>query len=292
MRKYIPLFFLALTVIASLMTSCVSQDKILYLQHEQILNDSTGMSIVYQNERTFDYKVQPGDNLFIRVASVDENFAKLFTGANQAMAATSSTQYSSGNPAIYLNAYTVSDDGNIEFPFAGKVFVKDLTVDEIQAKIQEIIGEYLKETTVYVKLGVFNLTVLGEVNRPGQYQVYQSDINIFQAIAMAGNATDYANKKNIKIIHQTPDGSQIERINLNDADVLSSPNYYLKPNDVIYVEPLKIKRYGFTSMPYSTLISATSLLLTCLTFIFVYPTRHVGVDAGRLRGRLRCVKAS
>lgn len=270
MRKYIPLFFLALTVIASLMTSCVSQDKILYLQHEQILNDSTGVSIVYQNERTFDYKVQPGDNLFIRVASVDENFAKLFTGANQAMSATSSTQYSSGNPAIYLNAYTVSDDGNIEFPFAGKVFVKDLTVDEIQAKIQEIIGEYLKETTVYVKLGVFNLTVLGEVNRPGQYQVYQSDINIFQAIAMAGNATDYANKKNIKIIHQTPDGSQIERINLNDADVLSSPNYYLKPNDVIYVEPLKIKRYGFTSMPYSTLISATSLLLTCLTFIFVY----------------------
>ena len=87
---------------------------------------------------------------------------------------------------------------------------------------------------------------------------------------MAGNATDYANKKNIKIIHQTPDGSQIERINLNDADVLSSPNYYLKPNDVSYVEPLKIKRYGFTSMPYSTLISATSLLLTCLTFIFVY----------------------
>ncbi len=269
MKRYIPLFLLVFAIVASMMTSCVTQDKILYLQQEQMLNDSTGMSIVYENERSFDYKVQPGDNLFIRVASIDESFAKLFTGVNQSMTSTGST-YSSGNPAIYLNSYTVSDDGKIEFPYAGDVFVKDMTVDEIQVKIQSIIGEYLKETTVYVKLGVFNLTILGEVSRPGQYQVYQSDINIFQAIALAGNATDYANKKNIKIIHQTPEGSQIEHINLNDADVLSSPNYYLKPNDIVYVEPLKIKRYGFTTIPYSTLISATSLLMTCLTFFFVY----------------------
>ena len=250
-------------------TSCVPQKKILYLQNEAMMNDSSLMSVVYDNERVFDYKVQPGDNLYIRIASLDDKFNTFFNNTNQ-FSTTTSTTYSSGNAAIYLNCYTVEDDGNINMPFAGNIYVKDLTVDEIQEKVQDIINEYLKETIVYVKLGVFNLTILGEVARPGQYQIYQSDINLFQAIALAGNATDFANKANIKIVHQTPKGSQIVRVNLNDADILSSPDYYLKPNDIIYVEPLKTKQFGFTSVPYGTIISAISLLVTCFTFVTVY----------------------
>lgn len=270
MRK----IFLILSIIAivgiSMFTSCVPQKKILYLQNEQMLNDSAFMSMEYENERTFNYKVQPGDNLYIRIASLDEKFAAYFNFMNQAGVVNASTQNSSGNPSIYLNGYTVGADGNIDLPFVGDVLVKDLTIDEIQSRIQVIMNEYLRETVVYVKLGVFNLTILGEVLRPGQYQIYQSDINIFQAIALAGNATDFANKSNIKIIHQTPKGSQITRVNLNDADILSSPEYYLKPNDIIYVEPLKTKQFGFTSVPYGTIISAISLLITCFTFVAVY----------------------
>ena len=97
-------------------------------------------------------------------------------------------------------------------------------------------------------------------------------VSLFQAMALAGNATDFANKKNVKIIHQTTEGSQIVRVNMNDADVLENPQYYLKPNDIIYVEPLSIKRYGFTSIPYSTIFSAASLLITVLTF-FMYTSR-------------------
>ena len=91
-------------------------------------------------------------------------------------------------------------------------------------------------------------------------------------MALAGNTTDFANKKNVKIIHQTTEGSQIVRVNMNDADILENPQYYLKPNDIIYVEPLGIKRYGFTSIPYSTIFSAASLLITVLTF-FMYTSR-------------------
>ncbi len=271
MRK-ISIMLCAMTIMAiTMFTSCVSQKKILYLQNETMLNDSVFMSIEYENERHFNYKVQPGDNLFIKIASLDETFSKYFNSMNQGTAmSTSSTQFSSGNPAIYLNGYNVGADGNIELPFVGKVFVKDLTVDDIQVKVQGIMNEYLKETVVYVKLGLFNLTILGEVARPGQYQIYQSDINIFQAIALAGNATDFANKAEIKIIHQTPKGSQIVKVNLNDANILSSPDYYLKPNDIIYVEPLKTKQFGFTSVPYGTIISAISLLVTCLTFVVIY----------------------
>ena len=255
-------------VVMTIMTSCVSQKKILYLQHEQMIDSIT--SVEYQNKRSFDYKVQPGDNLYIRVSSMDKNFSEFFnTGSTANIGSMGSTQNSSGNAGIYLNGFNVSDEGTIDFPYAGKIYVKDLTIDEIQQKIQNIIGEYQKETIVYVKLGLFNLTILGEVSKPGQYQVYQSDINLFQAIALAGNATDFANKKNIKIIHQTTEGSQIVRVNLNDADILENPQYYLKPNDIIYVEPLGIKRYGFTSVPYSTIFSAASLLITVLTFFMI-----------------------
>ena len=266
------LFFKAVVITAmvvmTVMTSCVSQKKILYLQHEQMSDSIT--SIEYQNKRSFDYKVQPGDNLYIRVSSMDKNFSEFFNNSGSNNIGTNSAgSNSSGNAGIYLNGFNVSDEGTIDFPYAGKIYVKDLTIDEIQQKIQNIIGEYQKETIVYVKLGLFNLTILGEVSRPGQYQVYQSDINLFQALAMAGNATDFANKKNVKIIHQTTDGSQIVRVNLNDADILSDSQYYLKPNDIIYVEPLGIKRYGFTSVPYSTIFSAASLLITVLTFFII-----------------------
>ena len=262
---------LTAVVVMAFMTSCVSQKKILYLQKEQMSDSVT--SIEYQNKRSFDYKVQPGDALYIRVSSMDKNFSEFFNNSGTTnMGSQGGAGNSSGNAAIYLNGFNVSDEGTIDFPYAGKIYVKDLTIDEIQQKIQNIIGEYQKETIVYVKLGLFNLTILGEVTKPGQYQVYQSDINLFQAIALAGNATDFANKKNVKIIHQTTEGSQIVRVNMNDADILENPQYYLKPNDIIYVEPLAIKRYGFTSIPYSTIFAAASLLITVLTF-FMYTSR-------------------
>lgn len=267
--KRIGILSAIIIMVISMVTSCVSQKKILYLQNEQMLNDSIFMSIEYPNEKHFDYRVQPGDNLYIRIATIDPNTSNLFN-TNGQTGATGSGTNSSGNPTIYLNGYIIDTNGNIEVPIIGTIYVKDLTINEIQNKLQVSMDEYLKQSIVYVKLGLFNLTILGEVAKPGQYQVYQSDINIFQAIAMAGNATDYANKSNVKIIHQTSNGSQIVKVNLNDANILSSPEFYLKPNDIIYIEPLKMKQYGFTSVPYGTIISAISLLVTCFTFVSVY----------------------
>lgn len=260
--KRISLFlFTAAIIIMAMFSSCVPQKKILYLQNSGMMNDSIFMSMEYENERTFDYKVQPGDNLYIRIASLDEKTSAYFNSSLGGSA--------TNNTSIYLNGYTVGADGYIDLIMIGKVFVKDLTIEEIQQKIQNIMDEYLV-ATVYVKLGVFNLTILGEVNSPGQYQIYQSDINLFQAIALAGNATDFANKSEIKIVHQTTKGSQIVSVNLNNADILSSPHYYLKPNDIIYIEPLKAKQFGFTSVPYGTIMSVISLLITCFTFGAVY----------------------
>lgn len=245
---------LAAVLLAVLFASCVPQKKMLYLKEAQMLSEN--QSVNYVNERSIDYKLQPGDNLFIRFVNiVDERSAAILNGENNR------TQVSS-DAAIYLQSYTIDEEGFIELPLMGKVELRNLTVDEAKAVLQTELDKYVNQTTIIVKLSNFNLTVLGEVNRPGMFKVYQSQINLFEAISLAGNMTNFAKNSAVKIIRQTDNGSEIVTVDMGSADILSSPYYYLKPNDIVYVEPLKIKQWGFTAFPYATAFSIISLVVT------------------------------
>ena len=243
-------------LLAMTFASCVPQKKMLLLKEAQM--QAANRSINYVNDRTVDYKLQPGDNLYIRVINVmDERVAASITGefSNR------TTQLSS-DASIYLQSYTLDEEGCIEMPLTGKMELKNLTVDQAKEKMQTELDKYYNQTTLIVKLSNFNLTVLGEVTRPGMYKVYQSQINLFEAISLAGNVTNFAKTSEVRIVRQTDDGSEIITVDLGNADILSSPYYYLKPNDIVYVEPLKIKQWGFTTFPYSTVLSVVSLAVT------------------------------
>jgi polysaccharide export outer membrane protein len=243
-------------LMAVLFASCVPQKKMLYLKNAQMA--ALAQSINYVNDRSVNYKLQPGDNLYIRFNNIaDERGAASLTGDNVSRTVSS-------DASIYLQSYTIDEDGFIELPLIGKIELKNLTVDEAKAILQTELDKYIKQTTITVKLSNFNLTVLGEVTRPGTFKVYQSQINLFEAVAMAGNMTNFAKNDEVKIIRQTDDGSEIITVDMGSADILSSPYYYLKPNDIVYVEPLKIKQWGFTSFPYSTVFSALSLAFTAV----------------------------
>lgn len=244
-------------IVALLTISCVPQRKMLYLQSESKAEANNQ----FTNERLLSYLVQPGDNLYIKVVSLDEKTAFLFNPLERSAGGANINDQS-----IYLNSYTVSEVGNIEFPLAGKIYVQNLTTEQIKEKIQEVLDEYLKETVLIVKLVNFNLTMLGEVKRPGQFKVYQSEINVFEALAMAGDLTEFANRQEVTIIRQTKTGSETIKIDLEKATVLSSDYYYLKPNDIIYVEPLKIKQYGFATFPYALVFSTISTTLLLINF--------------------------
>ena len=247
---------------AVLFASCVPQKKMLYLKEAEMAAEN--LSKEYVNDRNVDYKLQPGDNLFIRfINTIDERSVAALTGD----AATRSTYNS--DASIYLQSYTLDDEGCIELPLVGKIELKNLTVDQAKDRMQTELNKFINQTTVIVKLSNFNLTLLGEVTRPGMYKVYQSQIYLFEAVAMAGNMTNFAKNSEVKIIRQTDNGSEIATVDMGDADILSSPFYYLKPNDIIYVEPLKIKQWGFTTFPYSTVISVFTLAVT-LYSIFSY----------------------
>ena len=249
-------------LLAVAFASCVPQKKMLYLKEAQMLAENK--SVNYVNERNVDYKLQPGDNLYIRfINTIDERSVATLAGDNSLRA-----NYMSTDAGIYLQSYTLDEDGYIELPLTGKIELKNLTVDGAKKKMQAEIDKFVNQTTIIVKLSNFNLTVLGEVTRPGMYKVYQSQINLFEAIAMAGNMTNFAKNSEVKIIRQTDNGSEIVTVDMGKADILSSPYYYLKPNDIIYVEPLKIKQWGFTTFPYSTVISIVTLGVTMFSILY------------------------
>jgi polysaccharide export outer membrane protein len=239
-----------------MMVSCIPHKKLLILQNS-VKNDTVNQ---YQNDRSISYKIQPGDNLYIRVISLDEKTAMMFNTDNSA------NSYSS-DASIYLNSYTVSEQGTIEFPLAGQIYIQNLSVEDVKARLQEILDQYIKETVLIVKLVNFNLTVLGEVNNPGQYKVYKTEINILEAISMAGDLGDFANRNEVTIVRQSKTGSETFVVDLASKDILSSDFYYLKPNDILYVEPLKGKQFTFAEFPYAIVFSALSTLILMLSYI-------------------------
>ena len=246
-------FGLVALLLSILFASCVPQKKMLYLTEAQMLAEN--QSINYVNERSVNYKLQPGDNLYIRfINTIDSQSASALSGEF--------SRVTSSDASIYLQSYTLDEQGFIELPLVGKVELKNLTVDEAKEVLQTEVDKYVNQTTIIVKLSNFNLTVLGEVAKPGLFKVYQSQINLFEAISMAGNMTNFAKRDDVKIIRQTENGSEIITVDMGSADILSSPYYYLKPNDIVYVEPLKIKQWGFTTFPYSTVFSIISLAVT------------------------------
>lgn len=240
-------------------SSCVSHKKMLLLKDLEMVNRTT--SIEYQNERSLSYKIQPGDNLYIRAINIiDEKNSGALNGDG-------SRNYMNSESSIYLHSHTVNKDGFIDYPLIGLVEVKNLTVEEAKYKLEGMLSKYVKETALMVKLSTFDLTILGEVHKPGKFKVYQSEINIFEALALAGNLSNFAKTSNVKLIRRTDNGSEVITLDLGKADILASPYYYLKPNDIVYVEPLKLKRWGFTSFPYSTVFSIISLGVTIYTLI-------------------------
>ena len=252
---------LKIIMVLIIFSSCIPQKKIKYLQpiHEDSTNRAVFTTPVYQ-----EYHLSVGDNLYIKVRSLDENSNNFFNNMGN------DNRNSGFNDAsIYLNSYTVDPKGNIVFPFIGPVQVLGKTIDETQQIVADVLNDYLKETTIIVKLVNFNITFVGEVRRPGEYKIYQDKINIFEAISLAGDISEYGNRNEIKLLRMTDEGTAMHIIDLTSENILESPFYYLKPNDVIYIEPLKGKQFAFATFPYALLFSTITTVIVLLTFLNV-----------------------
>lgn len=233
-----------LMLLIVLFSSCLSQKRVLLLQ------DKGETQTAFENKKKTAYQIQSGDHLYIKIYSLDPKTSKFFqTDLPTIM-----------NPTyLYLNSYLVDEEGYIDFSFVDRMQVKGMTIDEIKKKIQAALNEYFKETTVVVKLVDFQISVLGEVQKPGSFTIDKDQINILQAIALAGGMKDFGNVKKVTLIRQNLKGSETHTINLNDKALLASDYYYLMPNDIVYVEPMMGKSYMVTNFPYTAILSILSL---------------------------------
>jgi polysaccharide export outer membrane protein len=232
------------------LVSCVTNKKLTYFQYYETNNEKMPVQSVY--------KLMPYDNLFIRVVTPDPQWAAMFNTMPVTTTSITVTEQSAD-----LVSYVVDGDGYIELPYAGRIMVAGKTLEMVTAEVEKLLKSYITDAAVTVKMVNNYVSLLGEFQRPGRYPIYKERMNIFQAIAMAGDLTNYGNRKKIQMIRQTPSGNIVKEFSVLDRSILSSEFFYVMPNDVIYSQPIKGKFFRLDAFPYSV------ILTTITTFVLI-----------------------
>ena len=244
---------LIMILIAATLGSCVTNKKLTYLQYEGIPSDT--IVAVIPSE----YKVLPYDNLFIRVVTPDPKWSEMFNTLPTTTYSVSVTEQSAD-----MISYPVDGSGAILLPYAGKIFVAGKTLSAITSEVETALKGYIADAAVTVKMINNYVSLLGEVTRPGRYPIYKDRLNIFQALAMGGDLSDYSNRQKVQVIRQTQGGNIIKEFSLTDRSIMSSEFFYVMPNDVIYAMPMKGKFFQMNAFPYSVILS------TITTFVLLW----------------------
>ncbi|MFW5700085.1 MAG: polysaccharide biosynthesis/export family protein [Cyclobacteriaceae bacterium] len=234
-----------------LFASCVPLSETAYVQQEKSEDPSDNQYIGTQ----IDNIISSGDELYIRITSADEE-RTAFDHQEQARVS---------DPTLL--SYTVSDDGTIKLPYIGKILVADITLEEASDKIEEALKQYLFIPSVYIRFINTKVTVLGEVRNPGVYMFNYKNINILQAIGYANEITEFGNRRNVLIIREEGIRRTRHFVDLTSDDLLESEWYLIKSDDIIYVEPLKRKKWGMATVPYNLILSVITTAIVVITFI-------------------------
>jgi polysaccharide export outer membrane protein len=247
------LLILSIIITALLVSSCVTNKKLTYLQSDE------GAPVEFISITPATYNIQPYDNLFIRVVTPNPEFSDMFNTFSASLSAISVTEQSAD-----MLSYTVDGDGFIELPYAGRFMVAGKTLNIIKTELDIALKSYIADAVVAVKLVNNYVSIIGEVQRPGKYPIYKERLNIFQALAMASDLGIFSDRQKIQLIRQTPDGNIIKEFSLKDRSIIGSEFFYVMPNDVIYAPPMKGRFFQMDSFPYALILS------TITTFVLLW----------------------
>ena len=239
--------FASVLLFVAVLASCTAYKSVPYLQNVD--------QVELEKKPLYDAKIMPKDLLTITVNTTDPEAAAPFNLTVQTVLnAQSKSTYS--QPALMM--YLVDNEGMIDFPVLGRLKVGDLTKTQAEELIRQGLKPYLKEVPIVnVRMANYKISVLGEVARPGTFSISNEKVNIFEALALAGDMTVWGVREDVKLIREDSNGErQVISLNMNDAEVINSDYYYLQQNDVVYVTPNKVKARN------SDIGSATSLWLT------------------------------
>lgn len=249
---------------ALVLNSCVSSKKLTYLEysgkHEyQDIYGEENIATVTPG----DYKIMPFDILFLRVITPDPQWSELFNQSAFGQGG-SMTQESAA-----LIGYPVDSKGFIEIPFVGKVQVMNKTLERIKVDLDSIFKNYLNDAAITLRLVNNYVAVLGEVRAPGNYPLTKDRMNIFEVLSMAGDLNEFGNRQSIRLIRQSEYGPVIKEYSLLDKNILTSEYFYVMPNDIIYVKPLRGRSIQVNSAVFQILLGSFTAILSTITTLFV-----------------------
>lgn len=261
------IFLLFLFAALILVTGCQSYKKVPYLQNSNDVDLSLATKL-------YDAKIMPKDILTITVTCPkDPDAAAVFNLTVQSGNTTNSTNArNTFSSQIQMQPYLVTNEGYIDFPILGQIKVGGMTKEELENYIAgRIHGTHLKERPIVnVTMSNYKVSVLGEVAKAGMYTVSTGKVNVFEALAMAGDMTIYGDRSNVKIIRENADGKKIvAELDLKDANVISSPYYQLQQNDIVYVTPNKVKaKNSGIGSETSLWFTSTSILISLASLLY------------------------
>lgn len=261
---------LLLTILAAGITACSPQKRVVYFQDIQ---DNAAIQIVAERQ----IRIKPLDRLTIVVSSKDPELAAPFNATSSYNSLSSNPMgTSSANGSQSLQIRTVDERGNLYMPIIGEVCCAGKTRSELAEDIAQAIigGGYLSDASVNIQFADMKVFVLGEVARPGQYDITRDKITILEALAMAGDMTIFGNRANVSV-HRNENGeNKVYVLDLLKSECFTSPGFYLQQGDVVYVQPNRYKaataeinqNRNFWLSIVSTLLSATSIIIAVLNY--------------------------
>lgn len=238
--------------------SCTRYKDIVYLQKPESESDTTD----FYPYQVPDYKIQERDVLYIRIISMNKEVTEVMNttpsyGAN----------IYNNEASFYIYGYNVGDSGDVEIPVIGNVEVVGKTLEEAKEAIIKQTLKFLKDPTVIVKLISFKYSVLGEVTRPGMYTNFNNRLTVLEAISQAGDVTPFANRRKVMVIRPGVNGTNTYRFDLTSTDILKSEGFFLLPNDIVYVEPVKSRNFRNNIPTISLALGAITTFVLILNYV-------------------------
>lgn len=234
-----------------LLSSCTPQRKLVYLQGDPaVLSDSS----------VFTMTVQPGDILLVQLNTVNPE-------AFPAIGLLSANIEGNDTRSAYEKGIVVDADGNLSLPYVGTIHVMGMTIPQVRDAITQRFKRYIDEPVVVVKKLSFKITLLGEFNRPGLYYVPNEQITLLEALALAGDLNNYADRTCLRIIRKSGNGSIEIPIDLTSKTSVTGPSKFIQPDDVIYAQPTRKKAF-------TAITPATAVITSLLTAVALIATAY------------------
>ena len=272
MRKFKYILFFAIVGFA--LSSCVTARKVNYMQKPDKEIPSYADTLSFE-----DYELRIGDRLYVHVYSLNEEVMKMYNagGSNASTMRQQMNQGSMGG-SYDLYTYLVHEDGNIDFPTIGKVFVQGKTTREVRKELEKRLGTLLQElpgySTISVEVNVVNrsFSIIGA--QSGRYMINKEKMTIFEALAMAGDMKEFNSRKEVKLVRERNGVTTIKTFDARTEDIVNSEYYYIEPNDIIYIR--EMPGYSFGINHVTTVIGVTA---STISFgILIYTIVQTGIN--------------